>query len=140
MKTLYNYFLRNYANAQFIKYLFVGALNFLFGLIIYYLLLNIIGLNYIISLSITWFLGVLLTYIINFIWVFKPENKINFNQHFLKYFIAQLLSIILNIFALHLIVEYRYMGPFWGQAALMPFFVLFNFIVTKLWSLKKVKA
>ena len=131
--------LLNPANVQFVKYLFVGGINFVFGLVAFYFFLNILLINYLISLLITSVLGIVLTYIINFLWVFKPEDKIQFKGHFVKYFSAQLASILINMFVLRLIVVNTNNDPYWVQMALIPFIIAFNFFTAKYWSLRGKK-
>lgn len=127
-------------NIQFLKYLLVGGLNFIFGLVAFYFFLNILSFNYLFALSMTWILGVLLTYFINFIWVFKPVDRIQFKGHFIKYFAAQLISIVLNLFILHYFVEQTNYDPFYVQMAIIPFILIFNFSTTKFWSLQVKKS
>jgi putative flippase GtrA len=133
------YLATKYLNVEFVKYLFVGLLNFFFGLFTFYFLLNITKLDYKIALSITWILGVFLTYVINFIWVFKPENKIIFKKRFFKYLFSHSFSFAINLLALHYLVSAWILSPFIAQCILMPLFVIFNFFAAKLWSLKRVK-
>jgi hypothetical protein len=45
-------------------------------------------------------------------------------------------SIVLNLIALRLLVETWDPDPFWTQMALIPFFVIFNFLTSKFWSLR----
>ncbi|MBA3704785.1 MAG: GtrA family protein [Bacteroidetes bacterium] len=136
MKIIRHFMLLNPSNIQFIKYLFVGGLNFIFGLAAFYFFLNFLSFNYLVALSITWILGVLLTYFLNFIWVFKPEDRIQFKNHFLKYFFAQLASILLNLLTLHYIVRKTNCDPFYIQMVLIPLILIFNFVTTKFWSLR----
>lgn len=129
-------FIRDTKNSQFLKYLLVGGLNFFFGLIVFYVFLKILLLKYSIALTITWVLGLLLTYVINFSWVFKPEDRLSFKRHFVKYFLAQLLCFGLNLFSLRFISNHTAFDPYYVQLGLIPFILVFNFLTTKLWALK----
>ena len=79
----------------------------------------------------------LFSYALNFSWVFKPEQKIQFRARFVRFFLASVLSIALNILALSYIVEHTDFDPFHVQMALIPFIVVFNFSTAKFWSLKQ---
>lgn len=123
-------------NRQFPKYIFVGGLNFVFGLVTFYVLLHILYLNYLLAFSITWILGVLLTYIINFVWIFKPNEKLTFRVRLFKYIIVYLASYLVNILLLKVITEYTRQDPFYIQFGIIPIVMTINFFGMKFWSLK----
>jgi putative flippase GtrA len=122
---------------EFIKYLIVGGINTLFTGAIFYICLRWLTINYSFALVICSVLGILLTYILNFLWVFKPEDKLRFNARFPKYFLTYGLSISGNLMVLRYTVETFHYDPFYVQIVLIPFVVVFNFILTKFWSLQK---
>ena len=118
------------------KFTLVGAVNFVFTFIVFTVMLKVLGLNYLISLATAWIVGMVLSYVLNFSWVFKPEQKIRFRTGFVKFFLAGGLSIVLNMLALKFIVEHSNVDPFYVQFFLMPFIIMFNFLTAKFWSLK----
>jgi len=122
------------------KFTLVGAANFALTFILFTLMLKVLGVNYVLSLGATWVVGMLFSYVLNFAWVFKPEQKIQFRTRFVRFFLASVLSIALNILALSYIVERTDFDPFYVQMALMPFIVIFNFSTAKLWSLRPMNA
>ncbi|PPK74175.1 GtrA-like protein [Methylobacter tundripaludum] len=122
------------------KFTLVGAANFALTFILFTLMLKVLGVNYVLSLGATWVVGMLFSYVLNFAWVFKPEQKIQFRTRFVRFFLASVLSIALNILALSYIVERTDFDPFYVQMALMPFVVIFNFSTAKLWSLRPMNA
>src|ERR1022692_4359188 len=97
-------------HVQFIKYLFVGGINFLFGLATFYGCLYILKLNYLVAFSISWLIGLLLTYIINFVWIFRLEEKLNFKKKLAKYIVIYLSSYFANVLILKLRSEERRVG------------------------------
>jgi putative flippase GtrA len=121
---------------QFVKYIFVGGTNFFFGIAVFYLLVHIFNLNYLVAFTITWILGVLLTYTINFVWVFKPEEKFNFKSRLFKYVTIYLLSYLVNILLLKIITEKIGYDPVFVQFGLIPIVIGINFLGMKYWSLK----
>jgi putative flippase GtrA len=82
----------------------------------------------------------LFSYVLNFTWVFKPEEQIRFRARFAKYFLASAVSIALNLMVLGAIVERTAYDPFWVQTALIPFIVVFNFATAKFWSLRQANG
>lgn len=99
-------------------------------------MLKVLSVNYLLSLIAAWFVGMLFSYVLNFAWVFKPEQKIQFRDRFVRFFLASVLSIALNLLVLSYIVERTNLDSFYVQTALIPFIVIFNFSTAKFWSLK----
>lgn len=121
---------------EFSKFTVVGAVNFVFTLVLFYLLVKVLRANYLIALVFVSLLGMILTYSLNHVWVFKPEQELAFKGRLLKYILAGFLSILLNVVALAYIVEHTGFDPFYVQFALIPFIVVFNFSTAKYWSLR----
>lgn len=118
------------------KFTLVGAANFVLTFIVFTAMLKVLGVNYLLSLVAAWVVGMLFSYVLNFAWVFKPEQKIQFRARFLRFFLASVLSIALNMLILSYIVEHTDFDPFYVQLALIPFIVVFNFATAKYWSLR----
>lgn len=125
---------------EFSKFTIVGAVNFVFTFVLYYLSVKVIQWNYLISLVVVSLLGMILTYSLNHAWVFKPEQKLAFRGRLFKYILAGMLSISLNLVVLGYIVERTGFDPFYVQTALIPFIVIFNFSTAKYWSLRSKSA
>ncbi|MEM9670727.1 MAG: GtrA family protein [Pseudomonadota bacterium] len=119
------------------RFLAVGGLNFGFTFLIFIIALEMIGIGYLAALLLAWISGNILTYVLNFIWVFQPEAKLTFRGRFFKYLTAGAFSICLNLLALSVLVEFGGYDPFWSQVMIMPFIVIFNFAAAKFWSLRK---
>lgn len=123
-------------HVEALKFLVVGGANFFLTLAIFSASLRLLHLNYVIALGFAWLVGMFFSYVCNFAWVFKPEEKVRFNASFVRFFSAHLLSVVLNMLALSLIVETQGFDPFWTQICLIPFIVVFNFTAAKYWSLR----
>ncbi len=119
------------------KFTFVGAANFALTFIIFTTMLKVLVVNYLLSLGAAWIVGMFFSYILNYAWVFKPEQKFQFRAHFVRFFLASVLSIAMNMVLLNSIVERTGFDPFYVQAGLIPFVVIFNFVTAKYWSLKQ---
>jgi putative flippase GtrA len=119
------------------KFTLVGAANFALTFIVFTAMLKVLGVNYLLSLVAAWVVGMLFSYVLNFAWVFKPEQKIQFRARFFRFFLASILLIALNILALSYIVERTHFDPFYVQMILIPFIVIFNFSTAKYWSLQR---
>lgn len=122
--------------AQLSKFTVVGGLNFVFTLVLFYLAVAVLHVNHLIALVLIALIGMLLTYTLNYYWVFKPSEKLAFGSRLAKYIGAGLVSVALNVLLLHLLTMKTHIAPFYGQLLLVPFVVLFNFLTAKLWSLR----
>ena len=118
---------------HFVKYSLVGTLNAIFSFLLYFILLKIFHLHYLVAFSISWLLGVLLTYVINFLWVFKPEQKLVFKSRLVKYFVVYISSYLLNMFLLKYFTELTGGDPLLVQLFILPVVVAVNFTGIKYW-------
>ena len=141
--SIYNSFIKGtfrFKNAifsiQFLSYSAVGGLNFVLSTGLYLLLLKILHVNYKTAFTMTWLFGIFLTYIINFIWVFKSADKLEFKKRFPKYFLVYVTSYLVNIALLTYLVSTYGFDPFYIQFAILPLVVLINFFGFKYWSLR----
>lgn len=118
------------------KFTIVGAANFALTFIVFTAMLKVFSVNYLLSLGAAWIVGILFSYVLNFSWVFKPEQKIQFKARFFMFFFASACSICLNMLVLSYIVEHSDFDPFYVQMLLIPLIFIFNFSTAKYWSLR----
>ncbi len=119
------------------KFTVVGAANFVLTLVVFTGMLKLLHVNYLISLLTAWFIGMLFSYVLNFSWVFKPERQLEFKSRFIRFLVAGVISIGLNMLALGSLVEHTGGDPFYLQFALVPLIVCFNFLTAKYWALRR---
>jgi putative flippase GtrA len=122
---------------EIFRFLLVGAVNFVFTFLVFTLALQVFHLGYALALLLAWITGNVFTYILNFLWVFRLEEKLNFKGRFLKYLTAGAASISVNLVVLSMLVEIGKFDPFWSQFFVTPFIILFNFVTAKFWSLSR---
>lgn len=122
---------------EFSKFLGVGAANFCLTFIAFYVLLNIVGLHYLIALSVAWIVGIIFSYVANYLWVFRPECGLKFGIRFYKFVLSYVVSFLLNMGLLSLLVESHSLDPFLAQIVLVPVVVVFNYSSSKYWSLRR---
>ena len=118
------------------KFTLVGAANFILTFIVFYGLLEVARSGYILALFIAWSVGVIFTYVFNYIWVFKPEKRFVFRRRFFKYLISNSLSLAVNVILLAFFVEFGKFDAFYSQVFLIPVVVALNFLSAKYWSLR----
>jgi len=133
MKILKN----NSLHIEGLKYLFIGGLSTIFSFIVFTICLYGFKIHYVVSFLIAGILSILLTYTLNFIWVFKPEDKFQLKKRFINYFWTNFLAFLVNLFILHYIVSKTGYDPLYVQMVIMIPIVTINFLVAKFWSMKK---
>ena len=121
---------------QATKFTIVGAVNFVLTFAIFTSMLKVFHINYLLSLGVAWIIGMIFSYALNYLWVFKPENRFRINTRFIKYSIASTLSISFNLIALKYIYEISKYDPFYIQISLIPIIVILNFLAAKYRSLR----
>lgn len=122
---------------SFVKYVIVGTSNAAFTLAVYLLFLKVLRLDYILSFSLSWLLGVFFTYVINFLWVFKPDQKLEFKKRLWKYVAVYACSYAVNVLLLRLVVEKFAVDPLYAQLILIPLVIVVNYFGMKYWALSK---
>jgi putative flippase GtrA len=127
---------QNLFSLQFYKYVLVGISNAVFSTLVYFFCLKILEINYLIAFTISWLAGVFYTYLINFLFIFKPGEKLEFRKRLPKYFIVYCASYSLNIILLKILVSATDADPFWLQFLILPLVIVINFTGFKYWALK----
>ncbi|MCB1733787.1 MAG: GtrA family protein [Gammaproteobacteria bacterium] len=121
---------------QFVRFVTVGALNFILTFIVFYVLLEMFSIHYNVALGMAWVVGVFFTYVLNYLWVFKTTDALIFKSYFLKYATSGLLVVAMNMGLLEYLVGSKGYPPFITQVILIPLVVVLNYYSAKLWSLR----
>lgn len=127
---------QNVFSLQFYKFVVVGILNAIFSTLVYLLCLRVLTLHYLIAFTISWLFGVFFTYVINFMFIFKPDEKLEFEKRLPKYFVVYVISFTLNIVLLTVLVSLTRADPFYLQFLILPIVIAINFTGFKYWALK----
>jgi putative flippase GtrA len=112
----------------YLRYLFTGVLNTIFGVFIY-LIFSQMGFNYTIALAFSTFVGVLFNYLTLSTIVFKTSNNIVLIKYFLNYLLIYCVSILLIYFLLKLGFDQNFSGAIViVSMSLLNFYVLKRFV------------
>lgn len=104
-------FLNLISTNKFIGFLFIGGFNTFMGLLVYSLLLWL-GVNYMLSSSISFIFGVLEGYTLNSFLVFKVKPKF---RSLLRFILVYCISLILNLAIMYILVEQLHIGKLIAQ-------------------------
>lgn len=111
---------------KFFKFLFVGALNTLFGYALY---------AFFVTLGLKANLALFFQYILGILWNFKTTGTIVFknnnNRLIFKFFLSYIFTFTINSFALNFLI--KYLNEYIAQAVLVLPVAVISFLIFKFW-------
>lgn len=121
--------------SRFIKFGLVGVLNTIINWILF-ILLNSIGVYYIISNIIAYSISTLNSYLWNSKWVFKYTGD-NVNQTTFKFITLNIIGLVLNTIILFLLVDIIKLPKIIALIIATGIVMILNYFINKLWVFKK---
>ncbi|MBV4419928.1 GtrA family protein [Clostridium tyrobutyricum] len=118
-------------NKQFIKYAISGTINTCITLIVYNILIKL-GVNYMVSNAIGYFLGIVNGFILNEIWVFKSHKTIYIL--FIKFIIVNVMSLLFSTGLLFFLVNEFDFNKIIAQLITTIVTGLINYTLNRLWT------
>lgn len=122
-------------SSRFIKFGLVGVLNTIINWILF-ILLNSMGIYYIISNIIAYSISTLNSYLWNSKWVFKYTGD-NVNQTTFKFIILNIIGLVLNTIILFLLVDIIKLPKIIALIIATGIVMILNYFINKLWVFKK---
>ena len=111
-------------------YVVFGTLTTIVNVVVYFAL-EYIGINYIISNIIAWFLSVLFAYVTNRIWVFESKSP-NILKEMVLFFSGRIFSGVLDTALLYLFVDILTLGNTFSKIAVEIIITILNYLLSKL--------
>ena len=121
--------------SRFIKFGLVGVLNTIINWILF-ILLNSMGVYYIISIIIAYSISTLNSYLWNSKWVFKYTGD-NVNQTTFKFITLNIIGLVLNTIILFLLVDIIKLPKIIALIIATGVVMILNYFINKLWVFKK---
>lgn len=121
--------------SRFIKFGLVGLLNTIINWILF-ILLNSMGVYYIISNIIAYSISTLNSYLWNSKWVFKYTGD-NVNQTTFKFITLNIIGLVLNTIILFLLVDIIKLPKIIALIIATGVVMILNYFINKLWVFKK---
>lgn len=121
--------------SRFIKFGLVGVLNTIINWILF-ILLNSMGVYYIISNIIAYSISTLNSYLWNSKWVFKYTGD-NVNQTTFKFITLNIIGLVLNTIILFLLVDIIKLPKIIALIIATGVVMVLNYFINKLWVFKK---
>ena len=120
---------------ELIKYGFYGVITTVFNLVMFYVIIKL-GINYICSNVISYFLAVILSYYFNNKYVFINSGKGNNKIKFLKFTAVRVLSIFVDSALLYVLVSNMKMNMWWSKIFLTISIIIATYIINKIFVFK----
>lgn len=110
-------------------YVVFGALTTIVNLIAYFAL-EYVGVNYIISNILAWFISVLFAYITNRIWVFESRSP-NIAKEMVLFFGGRLFSGVLDTALLYVFIDILTLGNTFSKITVEIIIAILNYVFSK---------
>jgi putative flippase GtrA len=120
---------------QLAKFCLVGVTGYAVNLAAYTLLLDVVGLHYLVAAAGSFFVAVANNYTWNRHWTFRVERG-HVGAQGLRFLVVSMLSLVANLIVLHLLVTAG-VGEILAQAIAIVLVTPLNFIGNKLWSFRR---
>ncbi|MBQ6219913.1 MAG: GtrA family protein [Methanosphaera sp.] len=112
-------------------YVVFGVLTTVVNVVVYVLFANYLGINYLVSNVIAWFLSVLFAYITNRKWVFESKSS-NIIKECGLFFGGRLFSGVVDTGLMYVFIDLLSIGDFISKIVIQIIVVILNYVISKL--------
>ena len=119
---------------QFVKFSFVGAINTITSLCIYYVMIYF-NINYMISTVVSYLGSSIIGYILNRFWVFQVK-KTKLFYSMVKYYVVYGTSLLINMGCMYLYIQILGLSEMISPILTLCVTIPFNFVFSKLWTFR----
>lgn len=116
---------------ELILYVVFGAFTFLVNLISYFFFANLLGINYLVSNAIAWFLSVLFAYVTNRIWVFESKSP-NILKEMSLFFGGRIFSGVVDMLLMYTFIDLLVFDSTISKIVVQIIVIILNYIFSKL--------
>lgn len=116
---------------ELILYVVFGTFTFFVNLISYFFFENVLGVNYLISNIIAWFLSVLFAYITNRIWVFESKSP-DILKEMSLFFGGRIFSGAIDTALMYAFIDILLIGDEISKIVVQVVVIILNYVFSKL--------
>lgn len=116
---------------ELILYVVFGAFTFFVNLISYFFFANMLGINYLVSNAIAWFLSVLFAYITNRIWVFESKSP-NILKEMSLFFGGRIFSGVVDMLLMYTFIDLLVLDGTISKIVVQIIVIILNYVFSKL--------
>lgn len=125
---------------ELITYAIFGVLTTVVNYIVYFLLLDVMSVNYLVVNVLAWIVAVLFAYVTNRIWVFESRAKgAKMLVEFVSFVGSRLASLGAETLLLFLLVDLAGMGEKLAKIPVGIIVIILNYVLSKLLVFRKTK-
>lgn len=121
---------------EIIAYLIFGVLTTLVNIVVYFVASNLLGVNYLISNFLAWFISVLFAYITNRAYVFESTSS-QFIKEAIKFFGSRLTTGLIDMGLMWLLVSFTPINDILIKILVNIIVIVLNYIFSKLFVFKE---
>lgn len=116
---------------RFIKFSLVGASNTLITIVAYWIFINLFKMNFLLSNTVAYVLGIVNSYFWNTRWVFKDSNADN---TVIKFIIVNIVALAASNLCIFILVKNMNINMYISQIVAIGFSMVINFVLNKTWT------
>ena len=116
---------------ELVLYVVFGAFTFFVNLISYFFFANLLGINYLVSNAIAWFLSVLFAYVTNRTWVFECKSP-NILKEMSLFFGGRIFSGVVDMFLMYAFIDLIAFDSSISKIVVQIIVIVLNYIFSKL--------
>lgn len=116
---------------RFIKFSLVGASNTLITIVAYWIFINLFKMNFLLSNTVAYVLGIVNSYFWNTRWVFKDSNA---NNTVIKFIIVNIVALAVSNLCIFILVKNMNINVYISQIVAIGFSMVINFVLNKTWT------
>ncbi len=120
-----------FIDRELILYVVFGAFTFFVNIISYFIFESVLGINYLISNVMAWFLSVLFAYITNRKWVFESKSP-NILKECGLFFGGRIFSGVVDTVLMFLFIDVLVIGDVISKIVVQVIVIILNYIFSKL--------
>ncbi len=115
---------------EIVSYIFFGILTTAINFVSYFIFKDCVGINYLISNIIAWFLSVLFAYITNRIWVFESKDY-NILKEILLFYGGRIFSGAIDTALMYIFIDILTTGDFFAKIVVQIIVIILNYVFSK---------
>lgn len=115
---------------ELLMYVIFGVLTTLVNIVVYYISAQLLGINYLISNIIAWFLSVLFAYVTNRQWVFESKSP-DILKECVLFFSGRIFSGAVDTVLMWLFIDVLTIGDMASKIIIQVIVVVLNYVISK---------
>lgn len=119
---------------RMIRFGIVGVLNTGIFFVFFFLFLNILSINYLVATTLSYFIAIVNSFILNRNWTFASRGK--FRKKFVKFVIVNIVAIIVNSLMMFLLVDLGGIHPWVAQVMTICVTMCVNYAGNRFWTFR----